>query len=155
MKNLDKGEFTIAELVESFSSQSAYFLNMYSHMNKDDRFLKYVGDLVKKDHFKLIFPNYHDYSVLCNHYNRKVFHNHLDCENMKRDFESEREFHRNTGVFGREDETKLKYYSLPEPYLLALGMRQCNNCYDLDVTAIPFEEIWKITEAGPISKRKK
>jgi hypothetical protein len=140
LENLDKNYFTIEDLVICFSNQSAYFLNLYTYMNENDRFKNFAETLEKEKRFKERFQRYKDTAHLMNLYHRKIFHNHLTCEQIRKDYNEENGYYKNTGVFSIDTKKDQKYYVLPEDYLIKIGMRQCNSCYNLDVS-IPIEDL--------------
>jgi hypothetical protein len=140
LENLDYGSFTFNELKTCFAKQSAYFLNLYAHLNENDRFKHFANDLQKQNRFFEIFKEYKDASHLNSNYDRKIFHNHLDCKYMRKDYEEEDGYHPNTGVFHVDSKNKQEnYYILELEYLAKIGMKLCNTCYNLDFDKIPIE----------------
>ena len=127
--NLDRLKFTLEDLRESFLNQSAFFLNLYSHMNENDRFETFADNLEQQNKFKEIFRKYNHASDLKKQYNRKIFHIKFECISMRNHYEEE-EFHENTGVFTEKKNalTKAQYYMVEMPYLETLGMRVCLHC---------------------------
>lgn len=127
-ENLDKHYFNIDELKHSFVNQSAFFLNLYKEMNENDRFEHFAENLEQQNRFKEVFKNYNDFISLKRQYNRRVFHDNLDCEFMRSDF-NEETFHKNTGVFSEEEILKNEaYYVVDIEYLTELKMRLCKIC---------------------------
>lgn len=126
--NLEKRFFNMEELRESFVKQSAFFLNLYKEMNKNDRFENFAENLEQQNRFKEIFRYYSNFIALKRQYNRRVFHNNLECDFMRSDY-SEEIFHENTGVFSEKDLIKnQQYYSVDKGYLNDLNMRLCKMC---------------------------
>ncbi|WP_233901232.1 hypothetical protein [Tenacibaculum piscium] len=126
--NLDKRYFNMEELKSSFVSQSAFFLNLYKEMNENDRFEHFVENLGQQNRFKEVFRNYNDFISLKRQYNRRVFHDKLECEYMRSDY-NEEIFHKNTGVFSEKEIIKKQnYYTVDRVYLSELKMRLCKVC---------------------------
>lgn len=126
--NLEKRFFNMEELKYSFINQSVFFLNLYKEMNKNDRFEYFVENLEKQNRFKEVFRNYNDFISLKKQYNRRVFHNDLECPFMRSDYEEE-SFHKNTGVFSEKKLIKNQhYYMIDRVYLSELNMRICKKC---------------------------
>lgn len=127
-ENLEKRFFNMDELKHSFVNQSAFFLNLYKEMNENDRFEHFAENLEQQNRFKEVFRNYNDFVSLKRQYNRRVFHDKLECEFMRSDY-SEEAFHKNTGVFSEKDIVKnQQYYTVDRTYLTELNMRLCKKC---------------------------
>lgn len=127
-ENLDEKNFNMEELKETFVNQSVFFLNLYKEMNENDRFEHFAENLEQQDKFKKVFRNYNDFISLKRQYNRRVFHDKLECQFMRSDY-SEESFHKNTGVFSEQDILKnQQYYMVDRIYLTELNMRLCKNC---------------------------
>ncbi|MFD3393061.1 hypothetical protein U0R10_00365 [Aquirufa sp. OSTEICH-129V] len=127
--NLDQNKFTSEELRESFLSQSAFFLNLYSFMNENDRFENFADNLQQQERFGEIFRNYKNADDLKNQYHRKIFHINFECVSMRNNYDEE-QFHQNTGVFTEKKNgfKKAQYYLIEKRYLEMLKMRVCKNC---------------------------
>jgi hypothetical protein len=108
-ENLDKRFFNMAELKETFVNQSAFFLNLYREMNENDRFEHFAENLEQQNRFKEVFRNYNDFISLKRQYNRRVYHDKLECQFMRSDF-SEETFHKNSGVFSEKELVKNQHY---------------------------------------------
>ena len=127
-ENLDKRYFNMEELKTSFISQSAFFLNLYKEMNENDRFEHFAENLAQQNRFKDVFRNYNDFVSLKRQYNRRVFHDKLECQYMRSDY-NEETFHKNTGVFSEKEMIKKQnYYTVDKVYLSELKMRLCKVC---------------------------
>ncbi|MBS1537906.1 MAG: hypothetical protein JST20_09175 [Bacteroidetes bacterium] len=124
-ENLEKRFFNMEELKSSFVNQSAFFLNLYKEMNENDRFENFAKNLEQQNRFRDIFRNYNDFISLKQQYNRRVFHDKLECEFMRSDY-SEETFHKNTGVFSEKE--LINYYTVDRVYLNELNMRLCKKC---------------------------
>jgi hypothetical protein len=127
--NLDQNKFTSDELRDSFLSQSAFFLNLYSFMNENDRFENFADNLQQQERFGEIFRKYKNADDLKNQFHRKIFHVNFECVSMRNNYEEE-QFYENTGVFTekKNDIKKAQYYMLEKRYLEMLKMRVCKNC---------------------------
>ena len=127
-ENLDKLFFNMDELKQSFVNQSAFFLNLYKEMNENDRFEHFAENLEQQNRFKQVFRNYKDSISLKHQYNRRVFHDKLECEFMRSDY-NEETFHKNTGVFSEKELVKNQhYFVIDRVYLTELNMRLCKIC---------------------------
>jgi hypothetical protein len=127
-ENLNADKFTPEEVKNSFINQSAFFLNLYKYMNENDRFEKFAENLEQQKRFKEVFSNYENFVALKTNYNRRIFHNKLECESMRHHYVEE-QFHLNTGVFAEKTITdKPLYYSIDRKYLEAVRMRLCKVC---------------------------
>ncbi|MDQ3190195.1 MAG: hypothetical protein M3Q58_01225 [Bacteroidota bacterium] len=127
-ENLEKKFFNMEELKHSFVNQSAFFLNLYKEMNENDRFEHFAENLEQQKRFKEVFKNYNDFVSLKRQYNRRVFHDKLECEFMRSDY-NEEAFHKNTGVFSEKTLIKIQnYYKVDRVYLTELNMRLCKVC---------------------------
>lgn len=127
-ENLDKRYFKMEELKTSFVNQSAFFLNLYKEMNENDRFEHFAESLGQQNRFKEVFRNYNDIVSLKRQYNRRVFHNKLECQYMRSDYDEET-FHKNTEVFTETEIIKKQnYYTIDRVYLSELKMRLCKVC---------------------------
>lgn len=127
-KNLEKRFFNMEELKHSFVNQSVFFLNLYKEMNENDRFEHFAENLEQQNRFKEVFRNYNDFISLKRQYNRRVFHDKLECEYMRSDY-NEETFHKNTGVFSEKEIIKKQnYYTVDKVYLIELKMRLCKLC---------------------------
>lgn len=127
-ENINKRFFNMDELKNSFVNQSAFFLNLYKEMNENDRFEHFAENLEQQNRFKEIFKHYNDSISLKRQYNRRIFHNNLECEFMRSDY-NEETFHKNTGVFSEKKILKDQhYYIIDEEYLNQLNMRLCKIC---------------------------
>jgi len=144
LENLNYKKFNIDELRTCFSNQSAYFLNLYAYMNENDRFKNFTEKVESEKRFGKIFSYYNDSIHLNNAYNRKIFHKHLSCEQMRSDYEEGSEFHPNTGVFSIDTKKDQKYYIMPEDYLLKVGMQLCNSCHNIDLSNLSEQDLLKI-----------
>ena len=71
----------INKLKSGFVNQSVLFLNLYKEMNENNKFKNY------KNSFELL-----------EQYNRRIYHNKLECKYMRNDYVEET-IHENTGVF--------------------------------------------------------
>jgi hypothetical protein len=128
LENLDKRFFNMDELKETFVNQSAFFLNLYKEMNENDRFEHFAENLEQQNRFKEVFRNYNDFISLKRQYNRRVFHDKLECKFMRSDY-NEETFHKNTGVFSEKELIKNQhYYTVDRVYLNELNMRLCKVC---------------------------
>ena len=126
--NLEKRVFNMDELKNSFVNQTAFFLNLYKEMNENDRFEHFAENLEQQDRFKEVFRNYNDFISLKRQYNRRVFHDKLECQFMRSDY-NEETFHKNTGVFSEKELIKNQhYYAVDRVYLNELNMRICKIC---------------------------
>ncbi|MCF8460261.1 MAG: hypothetical protein K9G46_06025 [Flavobacteriales bacterium] len=126
--NLERHFFNTDELKHSFVNQSVFFLNLYKEMNENDRFENFANDLEQQNRFKEVFRNYHDTISLKRHYNRRIFHNRLECKFMRSDY-LEKTFHENTGVFSEKGLMRSQhYYTVDKLYLGELNMRLCKIC---------------------------
>jgi hypothetical protein len=126
--NLNNRFFNVDELKASFINQSVFFLNLYKEMNQNDRFENFAENIEQQNRFKEVFKYYNDYISLKRQYNRRIFHNKLECEFMRSDY-NEETFHKNTGVFSdREIINKQNYYIVDRIYLTELKMRLCKIC---------------------------
>lgn len=143
LQNLENKKFTIEELKDCFSNQSAYFLNLYAYMNENDRFEKFAENLQQQNQFKSVFARYDDTAHLKRFYARKIYHKYLKCEQIRKDYVEEYKFERNTGVFSVDQKKEQHYYVMPEDYPVRLGMRLCTSCYNLGLT-IPLEDLIKL-----------
>jgi hypothetical protein len=127
-ENLEKRFFNMEELKHSFVNQSAFFLNLYKEMNENDRFEHFAENLEQQNRFKEAFRNYNDFVSLKRQYNRRVFHDKLECQFMRSDY-NEETFHKNTGVFSEKELIKNQhYYTVDRVYLYELNMRLCKVC---------------------------
>ena len=127
-ENLEKQFFNMEELKLSFVNQSAFFLNLYKEMNENDRFEHFAENLEQQNRFKEVFRNYNDFISLKRQYNRRVFHDKLECQFMRSDY-NEEIFHKNTGVFSEKELIKNQhYYTVDRVYLNELNMRLCKMC---------------------------
>ena len=127
-ENLEKRYFNMEELKQSFVNQSAFFLNLYKEMNENDRFEHFAENLEQQNRFKEVFRNYNDFISLKRQYNRRVFHDKLECQFMRSDY-NEETFHKNTGVFSEKELIKNQhYYTVDRVYLNELNMRLCKMC---------------------------
>lgn len=127
-ENLNNKFFNMDELKASFVNQSVFFLNLYKEMNENDRFENFAENLEQQNRFKEVFKHYNDFISLKRQYNRRVFHDKLECEFMRSDY-NEETFHKNTGVFSeREIINKQHYYTVDRMYLTELKMRLCKIC---------------------------
>jgi hypothetical protein len=127
-ENLNKRFFNMNELKNSFVNQTAFFLNLYKEMNENDRFEHFAENLEQQNRFKEIFKHYNDFLSLKGQYNRRIFHNNLECEYMRSDY-NEEIFHKNTGVFSEKKILKdQQYYVIDEQYLKQLDLRLCKIC---------------------------
>lgn len=129
--NLNQKKFTLDELREKFINQSAFFMNLYSYMNENDRFENFADNLQQQNTFKEVFKYYKDSEALKRQYSRKIFHTKFECYAMRNDYEEEN-FHQNTGIFTekKQDAKKQEYYMVEMPYLETLNMRVCKKCVD-------------------------
>lgn len=128
LSNLDKKFFSVDELKECFSKQSAYFLNLYTYMNENDRFERFAENTFQQEIYKSVFRNYESFLQLKNRYRRKIFHTSLECKYMRHDYEEEK-YYPNTGVFGEKiEKTQPDYYIVDMDWLINLGMRKCEKC---------------------------
>ena len=97
-------------------------------MNENDRFEHFAENLEQQNKFEEVFKNYNNLNSLKQQFNRRVFHDKLECEYMRSDY-SEEIFHKNTGVFSEEGLVKKKhFYSIDRVYLEELKMRLCSYC---------------------------
>ena len=127
-ENLEKRFFNMEELKHSFVNQCAFFLNLYKEMNENDRFEHFAENLEQQNRFKEVFRNYNDFVSLKRQYNRRVFHDKLECQFMRSDY-NEETFHKNTGVFSEKELIKNQhYYTVDRVYLNELNMRLCKVC---------------------------
>lgn len=127
-QNLETFFFTVEELKQSFVNQSAFFINLYKEMNENDRFENFAENLELQNRFKEVFRNYENVNSLKRQYNRKIFHDNLDCEYMRSNYDEEI-FHKNTGVFSEQKIIENKnFYTLEKTYLTELNMRVCKKC---------------------------
>jgi hypothetical protein len=126
--NLESRHFSADELKQSFVNQSIFFLNLYKDMNEHDRFEYFAENLELQNRFNEVFRNYNNFLSLKRQYNRRVFHDNIECAYMRSDY-NEKTFHRNTGVFKEKDIIKNKdYYMVDGGYLTELNMRLCIIC---------------------------
>lgn len=125
IKNRDRIFITSDEIRSSFAHQSAYFLTVFEEINKNfENFLQNMSD----EKFHKLFKRYKSRVQVVTNWNRKVFHDNLNCEYMRSDYNEEK-FHRNTGVFIEEiAEKEPDFYEIDESFLLELGMRLCIPC---------------------------
>lgn len=127
-ENLDSRFFNMDELKNSFINQSVFFLNLYKEMNENDRFEHFAKNLEQQNRFKEVFRKYDDFISLKYQYDRRVFHNKVECEFMRSDYREET-FHKNTGVFSERELIKNQhYYTVDRLYLSELNMRLCKIC---------------------------
>ena len=127
-ENLENRFFNMKELKESFINQSAFFLNLYKEMSENDRFERFAENLEQQNRFKEVFRNYSNYISLKRQYNRRVYHDKLECQFMRSDYDEET-FHKNTGVFSEKELIKNQhYYTVDRLYLNGLNMRLCKMC---------------------------
>lgn len=121
--------FNVKEIRDSFINQSAFFMNLYSHMNENDRFEKFHKNLEQQKMFNEVFKFYANSEELKKHYDRRIFHNKFECSAMRNDYEEGTEFHLNTGVFAERSLNLQKdYYIVEMPYLEEIKMRVCRIC---------------------------
>lgn len=148
--NPDKQYFNMNELKNSFVNQSSFFLNLYKEMNENDRFKYFTENLGQQNRFKEVFKNYNDFPSLMRQYNRRIFHNNLECEFMRSDY-NEESFHQNTGVFSGEGILKdQQYYTIDGSYLNELNMRLCKICAK-EIKQVPDSEKKNVEEFTPTS----
>ncbi len=128
LENLEQQLFNKDELKTSFVNQSAFFLNLYKEMNENDRFEHFAENLEQQNRFKEVFRNYDNLASLKSQYNRRIFHDKLECEFMRSDY-NEEAFYKNTGIFSEKDFVeKQQYYVVNRTYLTELNMRLCKIC---------------------------
>ncbi|MDH6357984.1 hypothetical protein [Parabacteroides sp. PF5-9] len=127
-KNIETRFFCIDELKASFINQSVFFLKLYQEMNNNNCFEYFVDYLEQQNRFKDVFKHYKDPLSLKIQYNRRIFHDKLECFLMRSNYEEET-FHKNTGVFNENNILKSQnYYIIDKQYLLELRMRLCKSC---------------------------
>lgn len=123
--------FEFDELKKSFVEQSDSFLKLYRVLRENDRFEQYIDNILSdEEKFKSIFSSHYDRLELKRNYHRKVYHEKLECEFMRKDYDVENVFHANTGMFAEKLALHSSgVYSLDDKYLSELGMRPCQACF--------------------------
>lgn len=118
--------FKTDEVHSSFVNQSAFFLNLCSKMNENDRF-KLMAERLDDKSFEKYFKRSKSVEDLLYKYNRRVFHYLLECEAMRSNYNEEGKFHINTGVFAESHTLEAGGYLINVNYLEALQMRPCKS----------------------------
>ena len=125
IKESRTGKFRIYELKMQFIQQSITFLEMYIEAHKN---LKTFLASLNISELERI---YHccDIIKIRNWYKRFVFHNKLECDFMRSDYQENGDFYRNTGVFSEHQILgNSNVYLMDKSYLEKLGMRLCKIC---------------------------
>lgn len=120
------GKFNVKELQNQFVKQSIFFLRLYLRINKDfDNYITSLSDDERYDIYKIT-----DTKLIRKMFRRFIYHNRLECDLMRSDYEDNAHFYCNTGVFSEKYllEGKMHTYCLDELYLKKLGMTLCKKC---------------------------
>tara|TARA_Y100001970_G_scaffold213421_1_gene260851 strand:+ start:996 stop:1763 length:768 start_codon:yes stop_codon:yes gene_type:complete len=126
--NLEKRNFTIEELKSKFVEQSVLFLNIYKEMNENNTFKKFAESLEQQNRFNSVFKKYKNSFNLLEQYNRRIYHNKLECNYIRNDYEEET-FHKNTGVYLEKQKlSRQHFHQVDAHYLNEINMRLCKIC---------------------------
>ena len=89
---------------------------------------KFAESLEQQNRFNSVFKKYKNSFNLLEQYNRRIYHNKLECNYIRNDYEEET-FHKNTGVYLEKQKlSRQHYHQVDAHYLNEINMRLCKIC---------------------------
>jgi hypothetical protein len=114
-------------LKDNFINQSAYFIRLYDYMTNLGRFVSFYNGMEEHQRNSVFRFGFEGSGP--SPYMRFVYHNDMNCELIKKDYDEEDGHHKNTGVFyGTALKFEYKGYMVSRKLLNQFGMRPCMNC---------------------------